>query len=762
MTVVERANLSRILVLLALAVCLLVAGGGPFQVFFSGLYYCGRVGAGWSIYVLFAIAAAQIVLFLFAQIRPPLKRAYEISQVFAAILVGSQFALLAFAYPNTAVFFAICFVLALAGAFFIQVNSPECRSRGLFSILTAKRFYTAALAGILLLQFLVFTALIAQVFLLRPGLVLSDGLLAVSACVALPLAIAGGVHIHRKMSVDARNISLSSFAPLFVLLLAVLRAKYPDAAFDSFSYKATSPYLLAEWRTSSMAYIDPFLLGTNFQEIFNAVLVIVAGDYNPSLISTGAFAVLFLILPVAIHRPDGASAFQRIGLAFATVVIVTLTEAGTAQGTSYQEPFMVLMMAAALMNGFVWPIFLAAGISTKFTVITSVPLFLVYRGIVNQRDPGITFSAQLARAAGASALLVFLIYPQIDRNLTYTGRVLGLSETLASVTDPPQRNPILAPGAAAADGIPRGGISNNVAYSICNAVGLDLFCPVTHEGHVIFGFHVLPSSRAAIIAFFLSIICIVGGFVVRRPGRVVFWASGAFLLGYLVFLSSFSQGRYFVVPGFELALLSICLAYGVSPDTIRALFRSRSMRGFAFVVLAAIPVGDLMAGTYINDGWECRRDLLHPAKRYSFDRPRTKDERFLFKLAKAYKKACPPPGLPPGILLQPGIVSAPDNKRMLTPYLGANRLMEWRTQPLNERFFSVSPGRDRNLPRALLAIVVKDDAWLTQATRQLGDSFQLCSARSSGLKVYCSTALKPRGSSCARSIFESIGLPVPN
>ena len=201
-----------------------------------------------------ALAAAQIALFLAAQYSPRISAAYRITQWLALILCAHQGLLLVHAYPTTSLFLG----LALAGSVVVALimvtwgSIPERKLVGqLFSALP----YVVVLSVLLLVHWLVVSGLVAQFFLYHPANPLTAIPLAFSLLVGGIIAITGGWSFHQRNYEWLRNLDLSAFPPLFVLLLALLRAKYPDGSYDALLYKGTWPYQIAEWRTAGMAIL---------------------------------------------------------------------------------------------------------------------------------------------------------------------------------------------------------------------------------------------------------------------------------------------------------------------------------------------------------------------------------------------------------------------------------------------------------------------------------------------------------------------------
>ena len=731
----------------------IVAAGGPLQVYSSIVFSCGRVQAAPQLYILVALAAGQIALFLAAQYSLRISAAYRITQWLALIMCAHQAALLVHAYPGFFLFLGLA-VAGSAGIAFAMAK-PATAGRHLSgSELFSALPYLAVLSVLLVVHWLVVSGLIAQFFLYHPSGPFAAITLVFSLTVGGIIAVAGGWSFHRRNYQELRRLDLSAFPPLLVLLLALIRAKYPDGSYDALLYKGTWPYQIAEWRTAGMAIVDQYGLGSNFQEMFNGFLLILAPDYSPSLISTLSVSALFLLLPCCITLANIPHGPSRLMFGFATAVIISLTEAATAHGTVYQEPFIVLLLALALLNAWTWPVFLSAAIATKLTAIFAVPLILFYKFIPSDQPVIAYLWRQRLAVIAAIGLIGLFLWPQIDRNLIYSGRIFGRTETLAPWTDPPGPTAILAPGHVVFGTMPRGGFVNNIALSTCNAFALDLFCPTAYQGNENSGFHVFPSSRAFLVGVLLALTTIIA--IVLAGPRIAAAAIGslAFLVGYLGFLSMASVGRFFAVPSFMLAVLVLCV-----PKVWLMAWGSNITRGAVVLVvaiLAAIPAGDLLAGTFANWGWNCRRNLSEPAAAYKLNRPQKRSrygpglasEKFLQDLAAQYRKSCPPPGLSPAILLYGS------GDRWLLPYLG----MHVADHQMLDRFLNGNASRERNIPLAIAAIIVDDASQLTQLIRSRSSEFTSCFS-DEHTQIFCSNRLAPQGRECAHSLYERMNSP---
>jgi hypothetical protein len=546
-----------------------------------------------------------------------------------------------------------------------------------------------------------------------------------------------------------RHLDLSVFPPLFVLLLALLRAKYPDGSYDALFFKGTWPYQIAQWRTAGMAMVDQYGLGTNFQEMFNGFLLILAPDYSPSLISTLSITALFLLLPGCINLANMRHGLSRLMFGFATAVIISLTEAANAQGTAYQEPFIVLLLTLGLLDAWTWPVFLCAAMATKLTAIFAVPLIFVYKFVPADQSVVAQLWRQRLAIIAAIGLIGLFLWPQIDRNLIYSGRIFGRTETLASWTDPPGPTEVLTPGTpggASFQPMPRGGLLNNFVLSTCNAFALDLFCPTAYQNVQHLGFHIFPSSRAFLVGILLACATLAVIVLTRVRSAPALLGSLAFLIGYVAFLSMFAAGRFFVVPSFMLAGLALCVsqlwldAWGSRPNR-RAVI-------VLIALLSAIPAGDLLVGVFTNAGWTCTRNLFDRAGTYGLNRPRNDSEKFLVNLAAQYRKSCPPPGLSPTIL-----VADRSRDQWLLPYLGMNVMYD---PDLLPRFFGVDASREKNIPLAMAAIIFHGTGQLRDLTDGQSSEFTEC-FKDKDTQIFCSSKLAPRGKQCAHSLYEESG-----
>jgi hypothetical protein len=108
------------------------------------------------------------------------------------------------------------------------------------------------------------------------------------------------------------------------------------------------------------------------------------------------------------------------------------------------------------------------------------------------------------------------------------------------------------------------------------------------------------------------------------------------------------QGRYFSVLSFVAALL-VALAVAAALRSAAASSKATLALGSA---IALVAVGDQVVGSFVNNGWECRRDLAAPVARDTPGLPETALERRLAELAAQHRAKAPPGGSPPSVVCE--------------------------------------------------------------------------------------------------------------
>lgn len=591
--------------------------------------------------------------------------------------------------------------------------------------------------------FLGFYAAIGEIPLLLQNTTIGYSYIAFAAATALGLSLLVSRHLQNAGGVpNAPPVSftwnLKAFLPFGALLLPVLRAKFPDVAYDSFMYKSTLPLQIAQWRTGDTAIVDGFMVGTNLQELLNALLILLAPDFAPALISTVSYILLFLLVPLAFRAPQDASGIGRAVIAFAGLMTLVLTEAGIAQGTSYQEPLMLLFLVAALIRVPVWPLFLALAVMVKINAAFVAPV-IAFHHLVGY---GLFWREPRHLMAGCLVFSMALA-PHLYRNVEFSGRVLGLNETLSAVTDPPGTGAILAPGQTRYDGRPRGGILNNAAMSACNMLALNGLCTVRYEGSENAGFHIFPASRSPLLGVLFAAF-LTGLALVRKEGRwIALGSAGAFVLSYAALLAFMSEGRYFLPVSFGFSVL-LLLNLRQAELAVRSIGSSARAQAAAAGLGCLLIGSNLLPGVLSNVSWVCNRNLLRPPQEVDMRAPQNAMESFLAEQVDSYRRSCPPPGLPPVILSEHDVLNS--------PYLGTQRIFHGYTQEMISRFFAADRSRQDRAAEAIIAVVSRSPDYAPAVMGSSAGNFEPCFTEGDR-RAWCSRVLAPAGNSCARSLY---------
>jgi hypothetical protein len=711
---------------LALGLCALIASGGYLQTALSSTFWCGRVEAFPGTTVLAVICIGQAALYLAAAASPGWATAYRLTQ--AAVVPFLLYGLFQVfqPHPRTVLFFAgigaipMLLALGLPGWRWMRPQLP-------------------ALSAFFVVSVLCFLAAFGEIPLTLPNVIATRWLIALAgiAAIATSAGVIGSMRKHLSQA-DRRWPDIAGYLPLALLLFPILRAKLPDIAYDSYMYKTTLPYQIAEWRTGDTAIIDGFMVGTNLQEMLNGLLVMISRDFLPSFISTISFVLLLLIMPLAFpaeRRPTGVG---RAVVAFAALSAFVVSEAAIDQGTSYQEPLLLLFLVASLIRCPIWPAFLAAAIAVKINAAFIAPLVLLYH-IFRYRSFFLSPRLLIGVLAGMIVLL-----PQLNRNVIYSGRIMGLNETLAAVTDPAGPEQIMAAGKTRYDEKVRGGVLNNAIQSACNMTALNVFCSTQYHGGDNLGFHIFPTSRAPLFGVLFAA-AILAGAVAHRSRRLTGIASVAvFLLCYAGLLSFLSEGRYFLPLSFGFSVL-LLINPEQAEDAVLAFGSSR--RGVLLAVCFAcwLVGSSLIPGVFANVSWICKREIKSGVQEVDLRQPENPMQTFLASYVAKYKLACPPPGLPPVIVSE--------HNQLNSPYLGTQRVFHIYTQDMIARFFAANPTRQTRAADAIIAVVSGSpgyNAWLLGSAVK---DYQPC-FHDNNVQVMCSSLLAPAGTQCATSLYE--------
>ena len=681
---------------LAGAACSFYIGG-------SRLLACGRDLAGHEIYVWLAFAAFQSALFLLASHRAWSQRLYRLTQYAAGMAAAFVAVQLALAYPRAFV------VIAVAAGTYWPLRALHRRHSEPEPPLRPTWIAIAFETVLFLLTAATIHTAIAFLVLERPGLVLSNGRFWTIAGVAAFIASWLVARDSRKAPV-----TIVDLPPFALLAMVLMRTKLPDLAYDSLFYKATLPITVADWRTAVTGVIDHSLLGSDFFEILNAQLRIVDPQYSPALTSAFAFGALWFVVPFGARTVVGdlPGAATQLGRNACCLLVASLTEPLLAAGTAYQEPTLSLLLAAALLPIAPAWLFLAAAIAGKFTAIFIAPIIVLLKLLRPQPQPGADsrsrfIVADLTGAARAwlgsvrnitvAGLLCivfagFIVGEQFERNLAYSGRLLGVSEILARWTDP--HNEILArQGESVFDAVSKRGPEEKYGRTLVHVLTLDRWI-VPDE----LGFHVMPTSRLIGVAVPLAIaVFLLPG--LRReslPLLLLTWVACAVAL-----MSFFSQGRHLFPLSFGAALL-VGRAVAVAGH-----HAGRNAMGAATLLalsVAIYAVGDQTVGSFINNGWECRRNLLSPVQVANYDQPESPIEKTLSSVASDYRARHPE-----RTGIAPSIVCEAPTERM--HYVGAHYVYAYASTQFTERAIAARPQLAELLPTSVLAFCFKNPAF---------------------------------------------------
>lgn len=668
------------------SILLALVAGGTFSYYQVGsaLFACGRDLAGPELRYWLALAAVQSLLFVAAGAMESARRVYRWSQYLALPLLGIALAQVALAYPRIFIWLAL-----LAAAYWLVRWLPRVIGRD-GKPLPGLGDAVAETTVFLLTALMVLTA-IAFVFLHWPGRTFTPRLLMAAGLASFAIAA-----IIVRWDSRVVGLSIAQVPPLGLLIAVVLRAKFPDAAFDSLFYKATIPITIGEWGTAITGVFDHTLLGTDFAEIMGSQLRMLDPTYSPAMTSTLSFLALWIIAPLAARGVFGERTGTHVALVrnVLALLLVSLTEAHIAAGTAYHEPLMGLLMAGFLMPMSVAWLFLGAAIASKFTVLFVAPVLLAAKAAEWMRSRGEApveagHRGRVFATAACMLLGTFVLAQQFERNLDFTGRLLGVAEVLVDWTDP--RGEVLT---RLPPGVGTGQVAPIERYgrTLVHMLTLDRWVAPAEDG-----FHVMPSSRVFPIALVLAVCFLLFASLRRqRAALAVLWicvACGA------VLMSLVSQGRHFHPLSFAAA---VAIAFAIN-----ALFRgadpgrSRALGIFVSVSIAVVAFGDQLVGSFINNGWICERSMAKPVIVNNYDRPDTDLERKLAEIASAYRAhVSQRPGVIPSILCE--------NTTGPKHYLGVHHAFAYPAMELTMRYIAADPRRASLLPSALLALCFTD------------------------------------------------------
>lgn len=679
------------------SVLLAIVAGGAFTLYQlgSGVFLCGKSYAGPEVKLWMALAALQSLMFVGAAIWDKLRQLYRLAQYFTLPLAAIPLAQLALAYPRI----FVCLGL-LGAAYWFALWMPatlparERAGRPPIAIGSA-----AAETVIFLMATTVIHAAIAFFVLHSPGMLLDDTkFVAIGAASAVIAALL----VRRDSPVGP--LSLAQVPPLALLAVVLLRAKFPDGAYDSLFYKATLPIMIADWRTAITGAIDHSLLGTDFQEIINAQLRILDPAYPPALTAAFAFIALWVVVPLACASlmPRSLGSAYVLARNVSALLLVSISEPLIAAGTAYHEPMLALLMAAALLPMSLAWLFLGAAVAVKATVVFLVPLLIVAkawstRGLDEDRrikpavasllgELGERIRARPVVLAACLALGAVTAGEQFYRNVAYTGRLTGISDMASGLTDPDRRVMVDQVHNPFADAMPRG-FRERYVNTFVHVLTLDRWIKPTE-----FGFHIIPTSRWMAIAVVLF--AMVLAFPGLRRDRLLPISFGAWLLGALAMLQLVTQGRHLFPLSFGAALLAAFLAAKLAKDAQDA--GRRLVPVMLALAVAFVAIGDQLVGSLVNNGWDCRRNIGTGVVRNNYDQPETPIERSLARIVAKYRATSASRDVVPTVLCENTV----DRFR----YIGAHYSYAYMSLDLTLRRLAARPDLGKSLPTSVLAV----------------------------------------------------------
>lgn len=693
------------------SVLMVILLGGVFSFYQVGssLFACGKEYAGNEIRYWLIFSGIQGFLFLTQVFQLKLTKLYRLTQLIALPLVLIVLAQVAIAYSR--IFIYIAFLIA----FFWYAAWLVGKSNKI--PLKIPNVGAAIAEGVVfVLLTIVIHSAITFVLLHSQGVYLSNhifySLITISALVAFWIVRTGP---------GFKSIGINQIPPFGLLIILILRAKFPDGAYDSLFYKATLPIMIADWRTAITGVMDHTLLGTNFFEIINSQLRILDDSYSPAMLSLFSFLGLWVLVPVAMASLlPKMLGWGKFAANTATLLLVSLSEMLIASGTAYHEPIIALFVVASLLALPVSWVFMAAAIAGKITVLFIVPFLIGLKLMMVPLAPDqivisdVNDKRLLTRLKKTIRRLFFLeanrtannyfivvvciilativVGEQFYRNIAYSGRLMGVSESLSSLTDPNGSKLASPQGVTVFDVVSQRGILEKVGVTFVHVLTLDRWIKPTE-----LSFHVMPTSRMMAVVAMLAIF-IVALPTLRRNKRLlalyIIWCICAFSM-----LNFFSQGRHL----FPLSICAAILVAFIANEVLRTsqVTGNLGVKITFCLVVGFAAIGDQVVGTFINNAWECRRNIAVAVSMNNYDQPESPIERRLKEIISEYKiLPASHHGVAPTILCESKI------ERM--HYLGAHYIYAWTTYDLNLRHLAANPGNFKLLPTSLLAVCFTD------------------------------------------------------
>jgi len=705
---------------------LLLLGSGSFYQLTSELFYCGITEARPEIIYWTIAVVCQSVLFMIAPLFPWAKKSYSLSQIAALPFLAAVLVQLADVYPRP-----FLLVLVMLGGY------------GYLSYLTPRLFGNNALVGhqpsafglvvegtLFTLTTLLIHSALAFFVLHTPGIVLTNhwfwGIFIGSAGLAYFLVRNGCGPISAKFS---------AVPPVFLLVMILLRYKLPAMAYDDLLYKATGPIMIADWRTALTGILDHNLLATNFLEIVNSQLRILDPAYSPAMTGALAFMALWILAPavIAAALSRNATGQSSIVAHAGILLLVSLTEPLNAAGTAYQEPTLILLIAASVLAGPLGWFMMASAAAVKITALFFVPFLLFWRAITVDRAAITVGRGAISKVSGKfrwfrrrinilhlfaaavaprqtssnatptavvllSILLACLVLgEQFHRNYTFAGRLLAPSEILASITDPNGEILKRVKVGSENDAASRDSILSRLGRTAVHMATFDKWIKVGE-----WGFYVFPSSRLPLVAVLLCmVVLLLRG---MRTDKELTILGLAYVLSFVATLVFLEQGRYMAAASasaifFVVAVLGRLCA--LTKENEASFILTCLGLGVAYFA-----VGDQMVGSYNNLGWDCHRPLLAATARPGYEKLSDDVDKTLAKVVRLYRDENRDE-----VSIIPSILCEPKVERR--PYFGANYVYYPYSTNLTRRFLDVDTKRAEVLPNALLALCYENEQFMT-------------------------------------------------
>ncbi len=705
----------------AVVLILIFAGSAGFYQMTSGLFYCGINASMPEILYWSIVVGCQSIAFMLSSRHNGVKKLYVLSQLTALPFLVWILAQLADTYPRPFIIFGVLLLIYA----YLRILAIKYSPIGSIDRQRLNPFKLLADGVVFIVTTLLIHSAFAFLILHTKSMRLTDswffGIFIVSAI--LSYFIVG-------KNITTFRLDLSCFPPLFLLVFILLRSKLTDQAYDSLFYKATVPIMIADWRTALTGVIDHTLLGTNFLEIINSQIRILDPKYSPALTTAFAFIGLWIILPWIARGfsrcNDETGGFTKNAM---ILLMVSLTEPLTAAGTAYQEPFLILLIAASCLAGPLGFVMIAGAVSVKITTLFFVPFWILWRALTVDRESAnwLVFKikrlfrvpirksldkvseeppknsrrfrfVQFASFAICLMLSITIVGEQFYRNYAFTGRIFAPSEALVSITDPkgelfrrPENN-------QAFDVVTQRSKLMSLGVTAIHMLTLDKILKPEE-----LGFHVFPSSRLPVVAFLLITFLML--FKNFRADRFFVSLAISYAVSFVVFLGFFSQGRHMAVASCFAVFVVIAMLRRLILITKDYTFSSILLNCVA-VVVAFFAISDQMVGSYINDGWECGRPLFANPVRAEYENHTGEVEKVLASVVQKYRASN---GARSGVI--PSIICEPKIERL--PYFGAHYTYNSISQTMLKSYFDVDYKRINRLSHSLIAICFEDEKFFT-------------------------------------------------